>query len=60
MAKNERKWLKTSFFINLRLFRAYFGRKNKLQKMGKIKANPLQKWPKNGHFSTIFFRLKNV
>ena len=59
-AQNERKLLKTSFFINLRLFRTFFGRKNKCQKMGKSKANPLQKWQKNGHFSTIFFTKKNV
>ena len=28
--------------------------------MAKIKANPLEKWPKNRHFSTIFFTKKNI
>ena len=28
----------------------FFSRKNKCQKLAKSKANPLQKWQKNGHF----------
>ena len=42
------------------IFRAFLYRKNKCKKMAKIKANPLQKWQKNRHFSTIFFTPKNV
>ena len=39
---------------------AFFGRKNNCQKLTKNKANPLQIWPKNAHFSAIFFRPENV
>ena len=51
--------LKTSFFIYLRLFTAFFRRKNRVKKMAKSKDNPLIKWPKNDHFSLIFFAPKN-
>ena len=60
IAKSKRNLLKRAFFINLGLFTALFGRKYKCQKLVKSKANPLQKWPKIGHFLGIFFRLKNV
>ena len=59
-AQNERKLPKTSFFINLRLLKAFFDGKNKCKKMEINKANPFEKWPENGHFSTIFFTPKSV
>ena len=59
-AKNERKWLKTSSFINLRLFRAFFRPKNRCHKMAKSKANALQKWPFFGNFFSAEKNLKKA
>ena len=47
--------LKRRFFINLGLFRAFFGRKNMCQKLVKSKANPLQKCPKTRYIRQYFF-----
>ena len=52
-----------SFSFNLGLFGAFFGRKIRCQKLGKSKANPIQKCQflaKNGHFFKNFFSKKNV
>ena len=56
----HRNGLTMSFSFKLRLFRAFFGRKNECQKLPKSKANPLQKSLKMAIFSPFFFRPKNV
>ena len=52
-----------SFSFNLGLFRAFFSRKIRSQKLGKSKTNPLPKCQflaKNGHFFEKFLSTKNV
>ena len=52
-----------SFSFKLGLSRAFFGRKNRSQKLGKSKANPLPKYQflqKNAHILRNFFPQKNV
>ena len=48
------------FPFNLAHLRAFFDRKNKCQKLAKSKANPIKKWPKNGHFWAIFSLKKRL
>ena len=52
-----------SFSFNLGLFRAFFGRKNRSQKLAETRAIPLPKCQflvKNGHFLRKFFPQKKV